>query len=381
MSNGSSGRLPRRRFVQISTLGGAGVLLGCRRGGTADPATAARAVANENLPRITHRQVRTNGIDMHIAEAGTGFPVVFLHGFSELWHSWRHQLPAVAAAGFHAIAPDQRGYGRTDAPPDVESYSMRHLTADVVGLLDALGADKAVLVANNWGSGVAWACAELYPDRVAAMFHLNIAYARRSDEPPTAFIRKFAGDRFNFALYFQQPGIAEAELDKNPRDTLLRFRYALSGDAPPGTVEYLFMKKRADTPMLEGMPNPGRLPAWLTEADLDYQAAEFRRTGFRGGLNWYRNMDRDWRELPKLGATGVVQPVSYIGGRRDPSVIYAPFDQMIAAAPRLRQIVLLEGVGHWIQEERPQEVNKELIEFLRRETAGGQRIHAPERGQ
>ncbi len=366
-SKANSSAVSRRKFVQASALGGASVLLGCQ-GRASDEATPrSHGASAADRPSVTHRKVRTNGIEMHIAEAGKGFPVVFLHGFSELWYSWRHQLPAIAGAGFHAIAPDQRGYGGTDAPPDVRSYSMKYLTADIVGLLDALGADKCVLVANNWGSGVAWACAELYPERVAAMFHLNIAYSKRSDEPPTAFIRKFAGDHFNFALYFQQPGTAEAELEKDPKDTIRRFRFALSGDAPPGTVEYLFMQKRAGTGMLEGMPNPTQLPTWLTEADLDYYAKEFGRTGFRGGLNWYRNMDSDWRDLPKIGATGIKQPVGYMGGRRDPSVIYAPFDQMIAATPKLRSILFLEGCGHWVQEERADEVNRELIEFLGRE--------------
>jgi len=366
MNTNDSTSLSRRAFLQTAGIGAATAAL--------NPAHSATTLIRHEmedghtaLPEISHRQVRTNGIEMHIAEAGKGFPVIFLHGFSELWHSWRYQLPAIAAAGFHSIAPDQRGYGRTDAPKDIESYSMRHLTADIVGLIDTLGAKQAVLVANNWGSGVAWACAQLYPERVAAMFHLNIPYARRGDEPPTAFIAKFAQGRFNFALYFQKPGVAEAELEKDPKDTLSRFRHALSGDAPPGTVEYLFMKKPAGTPMLEGMPRPSKQPSWFTEADLEYQASEFRRTGFRGGLNWYRNMDRDWRELPKLGATTITQPVSYMGGRRDPTVIYAPMDPMIAAAPRLRQIQYLEGCGHWVQEERPEDVNRELIEFLKRE--------------
>lgn len=174
----------RRVFLQLSALGGAGLLAGCQGGATEDSSTSMPATSEGNPPKITHRKVRTNGIDMHIAESGGGFPVVFLHGFGQLWYSWRHQLPVVAAAGFHAVAPDQRGYGRTDAPPDIESYSMRYLTADVIGLVDALGADQGVLVANNWRSGVAWACAERYPDRIAAMFHLNIAYSKRPDEPP-----------------------------------------------------------------------------------------------------------------------------------------------------------------------------------------------------
>jgi pimeloyl-ACP methyl ester carboxylesterase len=366
MNSSDSPFLSRRTFVQAASVGAATAVLNPAHS-AAKLATRAPEASSSHLPEISHRQVRANGIQMHIAEAGTGFPVICLHGFSELWHSWRFQLPAIAAAGFHAVAPDQRGYGRTDAPRDIESYSMRHLTADIVGLIDALGARQAVLVANDWGSGVAWACAQLYPERVAAMFHLNIPYAKRGEEPPTTFIGKFAGGRFNFALYLQQPGVAEAELEKDPKDTLRRFRHALSGDAPPGTVEYLFMKKPAGTPMLEGMPRPSKQPSWFTDADLEYQAAEFARTGFRGGLNWYRNMDRDWRELPQLGATTIKQPVSYMGGRRDPTVIYAPMDPMIAAVPKLRQIKYLEGCGHWVQEERSEDVNRELIEFLRNE--------------
>jgi pimeloyl-ACP methyl ester carboxylesterase len=357
----------RRKFLQLSTLGGAGLLAGFPNVPTANTNRQTQTTNKTDLPNITHRKIQTNGINMHIAEAGEGFPVIFLHGFPELWYSWRHQLPAIAAAGFHAIAPDQRGYGETDAPPDIESYSMGHLTADIIGLLDTLKAEKGVLVGHDWGSGVAWACAELYPERVAAMFHLGIAYTPRGDLPPTEFIAQFAGDHFNFALYFQEPGVAETELERDPKDTMRRFIYALSGDAPPGTVEYLFTEKRAGTGMLEGMPNPETLPAWLTEADLDYYTQELSRTGVRGGLNWYRNMDSDWRELPQIGATGIIQPVSYMGGRRDPTVMYAPFDPMISAVPKLRKMIFLETAGHWIHQERAVEVNQGLVEFLKSE--------------
>lgn len=357
----------RRQFLQLTALGGVGLFAGCQPITVANANRQTPMMNQTNLPEITHRQIQTNGITMHIAEAGQGLPVIFLHGFPELWYSWRHQLPVIAAAGFHAVAPDQRGYGQTDAPPDIESYSMKELTADVIGLLDALDAEQGVLVGHDWGSGVVWACAELYPERVAAMFHLGIAYTPRGDLPPTESIAQFADDHFNFALYFQEPGVAEAELEKNVRDTVRRFFYTLSGDAPPGTVEYLFTEKLADTGMLEGMPNPETLPAWLTEADLDYYTQELSRTGFRGGLNWYRNMDSDWRNLPQIGTTGIPQPVSYIGGRRDPTVIYAPFDPMIAAVPKLRQILFLETAGHWIHQERADEVNRALIAFLKNE--------------
>ena len=185
MNSSDSPILSRRTFVQAASVGAAATALNPAQSASV-LATRARQPSSSNLPEISHRQVKANGIQMHIAEAGKGFPVICLHGFSELWHSWRFQLPAIAAAGFHAIAPDQRGYGGTDAPKDIESYSMRHLTADIVGLIEALGAKQAVLVANNWGSGVAWACAQLYPERVAAMFHLNIPHckARRRTADP-----------------------------------------------------------------------------------------------------------------------------------------------------------------------------------------------------
>jgi pimeloyl-ACP methyl ester carboxylesterase len=204
------------------------------------------------------------------------------------------------------------------------------------------------------------------------MFILSQQYGPRGDEPPTESIAKFAGDHFNFALHFQEPGVAEAELDKDPRDTILRVFYSLSGDAPPGTTEYLFTEKPASAGVLEGMPVPDELPAWLTEADLDYFAEAFRHSGFRGGLNWYRNMDSDWKELPEMGATELKQPTSYMGGRKDATLVYAPiFDPMIANFPKLRKIIFVEDAGHWIQMERADEVSEELIRFLKDEFSTG----------
>jgi len=317
----------------------------------------------------THRQIETNGISMHIAEAGAGPLVVLVHGWPEIWYSWRHQLPALAAAGYHAVAPDLRGYGESDAPEPVESYSLRNQTADIIGLLDALDAEQAVLVGHDVGAGVTWACAELYPERVAAHATLGIAYGPRSPVPPLQQTRQFAGDAFSFLEFFQKEGIAEAELEADVRRTLRLFLYALSGDAPPELVPYLFTGRPADAGILDGMPEPETLPAWLTEADLDVYAEAYERSGFRGGLNGYRNFDRDWEELPEVGATGVLQPALFIGGTRDSAVIFTGYEAlqaMEAAVPNLRKIVLLPGVGHWTQQERPDEVNFELIDFLQR---------------
>ncbi|HLH21810.1 MAG TPA: alpha/beta hydrolase [Chloroflexota bacterium] len=321
----------------------------------------------EGAAATTHRRVQTNGITMHIAEAGAGPVVILLHGFPELWYSWRHQLPVLAAAGYHVIAPDLRGCGETDAPDDVASYSKRNMTADIVGLLDALGADRATIVGHDWGASLAWALAELHPERVATLVSLSVPYHPREQLPPTRQIQRFAGDHFSFPLYFQQPGIAEAELDANPRRSLRLFLHALSGDAPPDLVPYLFTGKPAEAGALDGMPEPTTLPAWLTEADLDYFAQAYARTGFRGALAPYRNMDHDWADLPAIGTAGVSQPTLFLGGRRDSAVIYGRFEPMEAAVPKLRRIVLLPGCGHWTQQERPADVNAELLDFLQRE--------------
>jgi epoxide hydrolase A/B len=316
--------------------------------------------------QVRHRRIRTNGITMHIAEAGTGFPVVLLHGFPELWYSWRHQLPALADAGYHAIAPDLRGYGETDAPQSVASYSMRNMTADVTGVLDAMGVPQAVVVGHDWGANIGWACAELYPQRVVALVVLGIPYHPRPQTPPTEMIAQFAGDHFSFVQYFQQAGVAEAELERDVRDSLRRFFFALSGDAPPGVVPYLFTAKPASAGVLGGMPTPTTPPRWLTDADLDYYVDAYQRTGFRGALNRYRNMDRDWTDLPDVGASGVKGPTLFLGGRGDSAVIFGTFDPMIRATPDLQRITFVRNCGHWIQQERPSEVNTEIIAFLKR---------------
>jgi pimeloyl-ACP methyl ester carboxylesterase len=316
---------------------------------------------------ITHRRIQTNGITMHVAEAGTGPLVVLLHGFPELWYSWRHQLPALAAAGYHAVAPDLRGYGGTDVPEAIEAYSMRNLTADVVGLLDAFGVQKAPLVGHDWGANIAWACAELYPERTGAVVALSVPYQPRLAAPPTQVFHQFSPATFNFAVYFQDPGVAEAELEADVRRSLRLFFYALSGDAPPDVVPYLFTAKPSTAGALDGMPDPDTLPAWLTDADLDYYTQAYSRTGFGGALGVYRNMDRDWEELPQLGTTGASQPAAFIGGRRDSAVLYGRFDPMESVVPNLRRIVLLPGCGHWTQQERSEDVTAELVDFLQRQ--------------
>ena len=313
---------------------------------------------------ITHRHVQTNGIALHIAEAGEGPLVVLLHGFPELWYSWRHQLPALASAGYHAVAPDLRGYGETDAPQAIESYSLLTMTADAVGLLDAMQAETAVLVGHDWGAEIAWRCAQLYPQRIAAVGALSVPYSPRP-LIPTQMMEQASGKVFNLALYAQEPGVAEAELEADIRRTLRLFLYAYSGDAPSDLMPALFTARPASGRALDGMPEPPALPAWLTEADLDSYTQAFMRTGFRGALSRLRNIDRDWEELARVGEPSVEQSVLFMGGEHDSAVRFGNIEAMKAALPKLRKVVLLPGCGHWVQQERPGEVNAELIDFLR----------------
>lgn len=311
---------------------------------------------------VTHRTVPSNGINLHIAEAGEGPLVVLLHGFPELWYSWRHQLPALAAAGYHAVAPDLRGYGRSDAPEPIEAYSMRIMTADVVGLVDALGEETAVVVGHDWGAPIAWNSAFLYAQRFRAVCGMSVPFLPRALAPPTQLFRSIFQDNFFYMLYFQEPGVAEAELEADPRRFLRLFMYGASGDAPPGAAA---PPKKKGAKLLDGMPEPEKLPPWLSEQDLDVYAREFERTGLRGGLNRYRNMDRDWEEIPELQDAKIQQPALFIAGERDPVIALARVEAMKESVPNLRDTVLLAGCGHWCQQERPAEVNDALITFLK----------------
>ena len=313
------------------------------------------------MTEITHRTIDTNGIKMHIAEAGEGPLVLMLHGFPELWYSWRHQLPALAAAGYHAVAPDVRGYGGTDAPKAIEAYSMKEMTADAVGVLDALGEQTAVVVGHDWGAPMAWNSAVLYPDRFRAVVGMSVPYMPRSPMPPLQLMRQMFANNFFYIIYFQQPGIAEAELNGDVRKMMHYFLYGASGDSTPGAG---MMGKPADAKLLDGMPEPKPM-AWLSDADLDYFVSEFERTGFTGGLNRYRNMDRDWEELPQIGVSKIEQPSMFIAGAKDPVIAFTSADSMKPLAPNMKQMVSLPGAGHWTQQERPDEVNAALIDFLK----------------
>lgn len=319
--------------------------------------------------KVSHRTVTANGIKLHLAEQGEGPLVVLCHGFPESWYSWRHQLAALSAAGFHAVAPDMRGYGRSDQPDAIDQYTLLHLVGDMVGLVDALGADRAVIAGHDWGAPVAWHAALLRPDRFRAIIGLSVPFRPRGPVPPTSVMPRRDDAQF-YQLYFQTPGLAEAELARNPRETILKLLFAASGDVPRrGTGQGDVGMVPHNGGFLTGMPSPAVLPAWLTEADVDFYAAEFARTGFRGGLNWYRNIDRNWELLAPFAGAKVSVPALYIAGDRDLVVAFRGMDQLIPNlknfVPQLHKTIMLPGCGHWTQQERASEVNAAMIEFIR----------------
>jgi pimeloyl-ACP methyl ester carboxylesterase len=318
------------------------------------------------LSKITHRTVKTNGINMHIAEAGEGPLVLMLHGFPELWYSWRHQLPALAEAGFHAVAPDVRGYGESDAPYDINAYSMRNHVADAVGILDALSEETAVVVGHDWGAPMAWNSAVLHPDRYRAVVGVSVPFLARSPLPPTQMLKAIFQNNFFYMLYFQEPGPAESEFESDVRRSMLMFMYGVSAEGRDDpSVTGAFMNKPKDAKLFDGLSAPEKLPKWLTQEDLDYYVSEFERTGFRGPLNRYRNIDQDWNDLPELAGATVTQPALFIAGEKDPVATFTPMDPMKSSVPNLKKIAMVPDCGHWTQQEAPEHVNVELIEFLR----------------
>jgi epoxide hydrolase A/B len=320
----------------------------------------------------THRVVETNGLRMHVAEAGRGPLVVLCHGFPESWYSWRQQLIALARAGYHAVAPDQRGYGQTTAPEPIEQYTLLHLVGDMVGLLDALAEKTAVIAGHDWGAPVAWHAALLRPDRFRAVIGLSVPFRPRGSVRPTSVMAQTPEATF-YQLYFQEPGVAEADLERDPRQTIRRLLYWGSGEGrDPGGDRVragdVGMVPRARG-LVPSLPEPAQLPAWLSEADIDVYAGEFARAGFRGGLNWYRNIDRNWELLAPWAGAQVTAPALYVAGERDLVLAFRGMDQLLPALsrfiPNLRKTLILPGCGHWTQQERPAEVNAAMLEFLK----------------
>ena len=292
--------------------------------------------------------------------------VIFVHGFPESWYSWRHQLGPVAQAGYTACAIDVRGYGGSDKPQAIEEYALEKIVGDLVGLKTALSPErKAILVGHDWGAPIVWNTALTNPDHFRAVAGLSVPFAGVPQRPFTEVFRQHFTDKgkFFYQEYFQEPGVAEAEAEKDPRDFVQRMMYAISGDAPPGN----HFDKPYGATFLEGLPDPAPV-TWLTEDDLDFYEAEFRQSGFRGPLNRYRNHERDFEWLQGYKDRKIEQPTLFIGGTSDPATflfgaVSDPVAMMRMFAPKVEGHIL-SGVGHWTQQEKPEAVTRILIDWL-----------------
>ncbi|MFE7039023.1 alpha/beta fold hydrolase [Streptomyces atratus] len=318
------------------------------------------------LPDAVHRLVEVPEGRIHLVEQGTGPLVLLVHGFPESWYSWRHQLPALAAAGFRAVAIDVRGYGRSSKPGNVEAYRMPAHVADNVGVVQALGERTSTIVGHDWGSTIAAGSALLMPDVFTSVALLSIPYAPRNGHRPTDVFSRIGGAEEFYVSYFQSPGRAEAEIEPDVRGWLAGFYAGLSADTMPsdGGDGLFFVPPVA---RLRDRLAAGSLPSWLSEADLDFYAAEFERTGLTGALNRYRNVDRDWEDLAAWDGAPVTQPSLFIGGGLDASTTWMAdaIESFPETLPGLVSSHVLPGCGHWIQQERAADVNRLLTEWLR----------------
>lgn len=312
--------------------------------------------------------VQTNGITLRVVVQGEGPLCVLVHGFPESWYSYRHQIEALTAAGYRVAVPDVRGYGGSDRPEAIEAYDMISLTDDIAGLIAALGDEPAVLIGHDWGAPIVWTTAIRYPERVRAVAGMSVPHLGRGDRPLIDVLREIYKDKFFYQIYFQEPGVAEREFEADIRRCLGLLYVGSAGgkkdiglgfgaDRPSGGT--LFGDAKAVT----------ELPAWLTDADLDYYTRQFETSGFRGPLNRYRNTERDFERLPELGEKKVTQPALFITGAEDPVMNFMPgiklHDLMDPWYEDLRGKHEIPGAGHWVQQEAPAAVNELLLEFLK----------------
>ncbi|MGW0210671.1 alpha/beta fold hydrolase [Streptomyces sp. NPDC003233] len=316
-------------------------------------------------PTPTHRLVPSPAGRVHLVEQGSGPLVLLVHGFPESWYSWRHQLPALAAGGYRAVAVDVRGYGRSSKPVAVDAYRMLDLVADNVAVVEALGEESAVVVGHDWGASIAATSALTRPDVFRAVALLGVPYTPPGGPRPSEVFARMGGDEEFHASYFQQPGRAEAEIEPDVRGWLAGFYAALSaGTMPaPGAPDPHFVGRGGT--LRERFP-AGPPPAWLSEADLDFVAGEFERTGMTGALNRYRNMDRDWADLAGHEGAPITQPSLFIGGALDASLAWLAdaVEAYPKTLPGLLGSHVLDGCGHFVQQERPEETNRILTDWL-----------------
>ena len=310
---------------------------------------------------LSSRTISANGIDLFVREQGNGPLVLLCHGWPELSYSWRHQIPALADAGFHVVAPDMRGYGQSSAPGDIGAYTIFDTVGDMVALVAALGEKQAVIVGHDWGAPVAWHAAMFRPDVFTRVAGLSVPPPLRGRNRPLDTLREGGVTNF-YWQYFQPPGIAEAEFERDIAQTM---RMVLGrGVSDPSTM---FVEKGAG--FLGKLRSDLPLPGWITEADIATFAESYQKSGFRGGLNWYRNIDRNWELTAPWQDAQIHQPSLFIAGSHD-SVITGLIgakrvNELERVLPNLKQRLIIDGAGHWVQQERPEEINAALIAFLK----------------
>ena len=313
---------------------------------------------------MPERTITTNGVDLHVVDEGEGPAVVLAHGFPELAYSWRRQIPALAAAGYRVLAPDQRGYGRSSRPEPIEAYDILHLTGDLVGILDELGIDQAVFVGHDWGSIVVWQLALLHPARVAGVCGMSVPFVPRAPAPPVQLMRAAFAGSFFYIVYFQEPGVADVDLGADPATTMRRLLCGVKVDPSDDAGAGIASQPDDGRGFVERLPEPEALPDWLPQAHLDHYVEAFARTGFTGGINWYRNFDRNWELTPHLAGAKVEQPSLFVSGAQDPVLAMSPPSGQDGWLTDHRGTVLVDDAGHWVQQEKPDEVNAALLGFL-----------------
>lgn len=323
--------------------------------------------ASSPVEGVTFRTIESNGISMRIAESGNEGPLLlFAHGWPESWYSWRHQLTFFAESGYRVVAPDMRGYGKTDAPADAADYDIVTIAGDMVGILDALGEQKAVMVGHDWGSIVAWNTVLLHPERFQALVAMSVPYGGRPAESPMESWKATFGDNFYYILYHNEAGgVAEAEYDADPEGLLSRLY--LSPDSPRHPPE-ITDKRRSAGGWIGRLGASKGLPDWLKQEDLDYVVSQFKEAGFRGGINYYRNFHRNWEITAHLQDQKIAVPTLFIAGSDDMVIAHSNEGQLNGAMSRIaddfRGVVLFPGIGHWVQQEAPKLTNQAMLEFL-----------------
>ena len=312
---------------------------------------------------VEHKMIDVNDVTLHVAEIGDGPLVILLHGFPELWYSWRRQLPALAEAGFKAVAPDMRGFGESSIPSSVDAYDAVDQCGDITGLMDYYGVEQAVVVGHDWGSAAAFYCAQFQPERFRALVTVSVPYGPQGETPPLTSLRANFGENFFYMIYFQSDA-AQAELEGRTRELFEKLFVSPGSPREPRTVTSPLASAGG---WLDRIGAPKSPPDWIAPEEVDYFVQSFERTGFLGGLNYYRNLDRSWELLREAGPKQMPRPALFISGTREFSIAGRTPENLHAAMSAVTpdmEVRMIPDGGHWIMDEKTQAFNAILIDFL-----------------